>query len=61
MPQPRIRHGVVPAGSVEHKLALTGAGNAGLTFSRGAKWEWDVCAGAVIVEEAGGVANDLFR
>ena len=51
---------VVPAGSIEHKLALIGAGEAGVTFSRGPKWEWDVCAGAVIVEEAGGVASDLF-
>ncbi|MCH7475997.1 MAG: bifunctional sulfate adenylyltransferase/adenylylsulfate kinase, partial [Gemmatimonadetes bacterium] len=51
---------MVPAGSVEHKLALTGAGDAGPTFPRGAKWEWDVCAGAVTVEEAGGVVNDLF-
>ena len=50
---------VVAAGSIEHKLALIGAGEAGITLSRGPKWEWDVCAGAVIVEEAGGVASDL--
>jgi myo-inositol-1(or 4)-monophosphatase len=51
---------VVPAGSIEYKLAMIGAGVAGVTFSRGPKWEWDVCAGSVIVEEAGGVATELF-
>ena len=47
-------------GSIEYKLALIAAGNGAVTFSRGPKHEWDVCAGAVIVEEAGGKATDLF-
>lgn len=47
-------------GSIEYKLALVAAGEAALTFSRGPKHEWDVCAGAIIVTEAGGVASDLF-
>ncbi len=51
---------VTAVGSIEYKLAIVGAGRAAATFSRGPKWEWDVCAGAVIVTEAGGVATDLF-
>ena len=51
---------VAATGSIEYKLALVGAGEAAVTFSRGPKHEWDVCAGAIIVEEAGGRATDLF-
>ncbi len=51
-----IRH----CGSIEYKLALIAEGAGAATLSRGPKWEWDVCAGAVIVEEAGGVATDVF-
>jgi myo-inositol-1(or 4)-monophosphatase len=47
-------------GSIEYKLALIAAGKGAVTFSRGPKHEWDVCAGAVIVEEAGGKVTDLF-
>ena len=47
-------------GSIEYKLALIGAGKAAVTFSRGPKHEWDVCAGAVIIEEAGGKVADVF-
>ena len=47
-------------GSIEYKLALIAAGNGAVTFPRGPKHEWDVCAGAVIVEEAGGKVTDLF-
>ncbi len=47
-------------GSIEYKLALIGAGKGAVTFSRGPKHEWDVCAGAVIVEEAGGKVSDVF-
>jgi myo-inositol-1(or 4)-monophosphatase len=47
-------------GSIELKLALIAAGEAAVTLSRGPKHEWDVCAGALIVEEAGGLATDLF-
>ncbi len=51
---------VSPVGSIEYKLALIAAGDAAVTMSRGPKWEWDVCAGSIIVEEAGGVACDVF-
>jgi myo-inositol-1(or 4)-monophosphatase len=51
---------VAAMGSIQYKLALIGAGRAAVTFSRGPKHEWDVCAGALIVAEAGGLATDLF-
>jgi myo-inositol-1(or 4)-monophosphatase len=51
---------VEPIGSIEYKLALVAAGLGAVTFSRGPKHEWDVCAGALLVEEAGGRATDLF-
>lgn len=50
---------VEPVGSIAHKLARVASGEAGLTLSRGPKAEWDVCAGTLLVEEAGGVATDL--
>lgn len=51
---------LVTTGSIEYKLALVAAGEAAATLSRGPKWEWDVCAGALLVEEAGGRATDAF-
>lgn len=50
---------VTPVGSIEYKLALVGAGKGSATVSRGPKHEWDVCAGVLIVREAGGIATDL--
>ncbi len=47
-------------GSIEYKLARVAAGDAAVTLSRGPKWEWDVCAGSIIVQEAGGIATDAF-
>ncbi|MEX0692373.1 MAG: 3'(2'),5'-bisphosphate nucleotidase CysQ [Gemmatimonadales bacterium] len=49
-----------PVGSIEYKLALVAAGDASMTLSRGPKWEWDVCAGALLVAEAGGRVTDVF-
>jgi myo-inositol-1(or 4)-monophosphatase len=51
---------ITHCGSIEYKLALIASGAGAATLSRGPKWEWDVCAGAVIVEEAGGLATDVF-
>lgn len=48
-----------PTGSTQYKLALVAAGEGGATFSRGPKWEWDVCAGQLIVEEAGGRCTEM--
>jgi myo-inositol-1(or 4)-monophosphatase len=50
---------VVPLGSTAYKLARIAAGEADVFLSRGPKSEWDVCAGALLVEEAGGRATDL--
>jgi myo-inositol-1(or 4)-monophosphatase len=49
---------VEAVGSIQLKLALVAAGRAAATLSRGPKHEWDVCAGAVIVAEAGGLVTD---
>jgi len=51
---------VEAVGSIEYKLGLVGIGRGAATLSRGPKWEWDVCAGAIIVEEAGGIVTDAF-
>jgi myo-inositol-1(or 4)-monophosphatase len=50
---------IVPTGSTAYKLAKVAAGAAEAFVSRGPKSEWDVCAGALLVEEAGGRATDL--
>jgi myo-inositol-1(or 4)-monophosphatase len=47
-------------GSIAYKLACIAGGRAAMTLSRGPKWEWDVCAGALLVTEAGGRATDVF-
>lgn len=47
-------------GSIALKLALVASGHGAVTLSRGPKWEWDVCAGSLIVREAGGRATDML-
>jgi len=47
-------------GSIAYKLALIAAGEGGATISRGPKHEWDVCAGTILVAEAGGRVADAF-
>ncbi len=49
-----------PTGSTQYKLALVAAGRGAATFSRGPKWEWDVCAGELLVREAGGRCTELL-
>ncbi len=44
-----------PVGSIAWKLARIAAGEADLNVSVAPKNEWDVCAGDVLVREAGGV------
>ena len=46
-------------GSIAYKLARIAAGQADATWSRGPKNEWDICAGALLVEEAGGRCVNL--
>jgi myo-inositol-1(or 4)-monophosphatase len=45
---------IKPMGSVAYKLGLVSAGLADLTFTLVPKNEWDVAAGAALVEAAGG-------
>jgi myo-inositol-1(or 4)-monophosphatase len=50
---------VEPMGSVAYKLARVAAGLADLTFTLTPKHEWDVAAGAALVESGGGFAHTL--
>ncbi len=47
-----------PVGSIAYKLALVAAGQADATFSLGHKNEWDIAAGVLLVQEAGGRVSD---
>ena len=51
---------VIPTGSIAYKLALVAAGRADSTFSLGPKNEWDIAAGVLLVQEAGGFVSDKF-
>jgi len=51
---------IVPTGSIAYKLALVAAGKADATFSLGPKHEWDIAAGCLLVEEAGGSVSDKY-
>ena len=50
---------VVLTGSVAFKLAELSVGNGDATFTLTPKNEWDICAGTVLVEEAGGKVTGL--
>ena len=45
-------------GRIAYKLARVAAGRADVTWSLGSKNEWDIAAGVLLVEEAGGRATD---
>ncbi len=47
-----------PVGSIAYRLALVAAGEGDGTLTFRSLREWDVCAGVLIVEEAGGVVVD---
>jgi myo-inositol-1(or 4)-monophosphatase len=49
-----------PVGSVAYKLALVASGRADATFSVFSKNEWDIAAGALLVEAAGGQVTDRW-
>jgi myo-inositol-1(or 4)-monophosphatase len=49
---------VQPTGSVAYKLAQVAQGKADMTFSLVPKNEWDICAGTLLVSEAGGQVSD---
>jgi len=48
-----------PMGSVAYKLGLVAAGRADITFTLTPKNEWDVAAGAALVQSAGGFVVTL--
>ena len=48
-----------PMGSVAYKLAQVARGLCDMTFSLVPKNEWDICAGTLLVTEAGGQVTDL--
>ena|SRR3990167_5855912 len=50
---------VSPMGSIAYKLALIAAGKADATFSFEPRSEWDIAAGVLLVQEAGGIVHDL--
>jgi myo-inositol-1(or 4)-monophosphatase len=50
---------VVLTGSVAFKLAELSTGNGDTTFTLTPKNEWDICAGSILVEEAGGTVCGL--
>jgi myo-inositol-1(or 4)-monophosphatase len=50
---------IQPMGSVAYKLARVAAGLADATFTLTPKNEWDVAAGAALVESAGGMVRTL--
>ena len=50
---------VVLTGSVAYKLAELSVGNGDATFTLTPKNEWDICAGTILVEEAGGTVTGL--
>jgi myo-inositol-1(or 4)-monophosphatase len=47
-----------PLGSTAYKLCMVAAGRAAGYATRGARSEWDVCAGALLIDEAGGRITD---
>lgn len=51
--------GTRPMGSIAGKLAYLAAGEADASFTLTPKNEWDICAGALLVEEAGGRVTTL--
>lgn len=50
---------IVPLGSTAYRMAKVAEGVGHLYLSRGTKQEWDLCAAAVLVEEAGGTVRQL--
>lgn len=46
-------------GSAAYKMALIASGDADATFTLVPKNEWDICAGVLLIEEAGGAVSHL--
>jgi myo-inositol-1(or 4)-monophosphatase len=50
---------IIPVGSIAYKLALVASGRADAAISLAPKNEWDVAAGVILVQAAGGYVTDL--
>lgn len=50
---------VQQTGSAAYKMALIATGDADATFTLVPKNEWDICAGVLLIEEAGGTVSHL--
>lgn len=48
-----------PTGGCAYKMSKIARGDADGTFTLSPKSEWDICAGTLIVREAGGIVTDL--
>jgi myo-inositol-1(or 4)-monophosphatase len=57
-PWPKLE--IVQRQSIAYRLALTAAGMGDATILFGWKHEWDIAAGAALVEAAGGEVSDLW-
>lgn len=55
-PWPTMR--VERRNSIAYRMALVGAGGFDAAISLGAKWDWDLAAGALIASEGGAIASD---
>ena len=53
------RFDVKPMGSIAYKLALVAASQTHATFSLEPRSEWDIAAGVLLIQEAGGIIHDL--
>jgi myo-inositol-1(or 4)-monophosphatase len=58
-PAPWPKMEIIERQSIAYRLALTGAGMGDATLLFGWKHDWDIAAGAAIVEAAGGKVTDL--
>jgi myo-inositol-1(or 4)-monophosphatase len=59
-PRPWPRLDVIERQSLAYRLALVAAGQADAVLLFGLKHDWDIAAGAALVEAAGGVVSDLW-
>jgi myo-inositol-1(or 4)-monophosphatase len=59
-PEPWPQMDVIERQSIAYRMALVAAGMGDATLLFGFKNEWDIAAGAAIIEAAGGVVTDLW-
>jgi myo-inositol-1(or 4)-monophosphatase len=50
---------ITPTGSIAYRLALVASGVADATYTLNNRCEWDIAAGVLLIQEAGGVVHDL--